>query len=94
MVNQSLKVAIIIPSSDVHLVGVVSSYEGSSANGPYLPVSEGDNAFGCAAGKVGGRALMVRVEGGPAILAAPCVRTVAGFMPRVLAMAFETVDMG
>ena len=57
-------------------------------------MSEGDNAFGCAACKVGGGALMVRVVSGPAVPATPIVRAVAGLVSRVLAVTLEAVDVG
>ena len=57
-------------------------------------MSEGDDALGRAACKVGGRALMVHVVSGPAVPAAPAIRAVAGLVPGVLAMAFEAVDVG
>ena len=56
-------------------------------------MSEGDNALGCAARKVGGGALMVRVISGPAVPAAPIIGAVAGLVSRVLAMAPEAVNV-
>ena len=52
-----------------------------------------DNARSGAASKVRGRAFMITVVSGPAISTAPIVGAVAGFMPWVLTMTPETIDM-
>ena len=59
-----------------------------------MPMSEGNNASSCAASKMGGRALVVHMKGGPAVPVAPCIGAITGLMPRVFTMAFETVDVG
>ena len=87
-------IAIIVTSSDAHLVGVISSYKGSGANSPYLSVGKGDDAFARAACKVRGGALMVRMVSGPAISAAPVVGAIASLVSRVLAVALEAVNVG
>ena len=91
--SEALQVAIIVPSSDAHLVGVISSYEGSGTDSPYLSVGEGDDALGCAASKMGSGALMMLVVGGPAVPAAPIVGAVAGLMSGVLTVALEAVNV-
>ena len=58
-----------------------------------MTMGEGNNACSGATGEVGSGAFMVAMVSGPAISTAPVVRAVAGFMPWVLAMASETVDM-
>ena len=92
--GEAFQVTVIIPSSDAHLVGVVSSYEGSGADGPYLVVSEGNNTLGCAARKMGGGALVVRMVSRPAVSAAPIIGAVAGFVPRIFAVTLEAIDVG
>ena len=92
--SETLQIAIVIPSSDTHLVGVVSSYEGSGTDSPYLSVGEGDDALARATCKVGRRALMVRMVSGPAVPAAPVVGAVAGLVSRVLAVTLEAVNVG
>ena len=92
--GEAFQVAIVIPSGNVHLVGVISSYEGSGADSPYLSVSEGDDALGRAASKMGRGAFMVHVVSGPAVPATPIVGAVAGLVPRVLAVTPEAVDVG
>ena len=56
-------------------------------------MGEGDDARSSATSEVRGRAFMVAMVGGPAVPAASVVGAVAGLMSRVLAMAFEAVDM-
>ena len=92
--GETFQVAIIIPSSNAHLVGVISSYEGSDTDSPYLSVSKGDDTLGRTTCEVGRGALMVRVVSGPAVPAAPEIGAVAGLVSRVLAVTFEAVDMG
>ena len=92
--GETLQVAVIIPSSDTHLVGVISSYEGSGTDSPYLSVGEGDDALGCATRKVGRGALMVPVVSGPAVSAAPVIGAVTGLVSRVLAVTSEAVNVG
>ena len=92
--GETFQVAVIVPSGNAHLVGVISSYKGSGADGPYLSVGEGDNALGCAASEMGRGALMVPVVSGPAVPAAPIIGAVAGLVSRVLAVAPEAVDVG
>ena len=58
-----------------------------------MAMSEGDNARGGATSEVRGRAFMVAMVFGPAVSTAPIIGAVAGFMSRVLAMAFEAIDM-
>ena len=77
----------------MHLIGIISSYKGSGTDSPYLSVGEGDDALGCAACKVGRGTLMVRVVSGPAVPAAPIIRTVASFVSGVLAVTLEAVDV-
>ena len=57
-------------------------------------MGEGNNALACAASKVGRRAFVVQMVSRPAIPAAPIIGAIAGLMPRVLAVAPETVDVG
>ena len=92
--SEALQISVVVPSSNAHLVGVISSYEGSGTNSPYLPVGEGDDALGRAARKVGRGALMVHVVSRPAVPAAPIVGAVAGLVSGILAVAFEAVDVG
>ena len=56
-------------------------------------MGEGDNARSGATGKVRGRAFMVAMVFGPAVSTAPVIWAVTGLMSRVLAMAFEAVNM-
>ena len=92
--GEAFQVAVVVPSSDVHLIGVISSYKGSGADSPYLSVGEGNDAFGCAASKMGRGAFMMLMVSGPAVPAAPIVGAVAGLVPRILAVAPEAVDVG
>ena len=92
--SETLQVTVVIPSSDAHLVGVVSSYEGSGTDSPYLSVGEGDDALGRATCEVGRRALMVRMVSGPAVPAASVIGAVAGLVSRVLTVTFEAVNVG
>ena len=92
--SETLQVAIVVPSRNTHLIGVISSYEGSGADSPYLSVSEGDDTFACATSKVGRGALVVCVVGGPAVSATLVIGAVAGFVSRVLAVAFEAINVG
>ena len=78
----------------MHLVGVITSYEGSGTDCSYMPVGEGDHTLGCAISKVGRGALVVCMEGGPAVSAAPRIGAVASLMSRIFAVTFETVDEG
>ena len=54
---------------------------------------KGDNALGSAASEVGGRTFVVAMVGRPTVSTAPVIGAVTGFMPRVLAVAPETIDM-
>ena len=56
-------------------------------------MGERDNTRSGAASKVGGGAFVMTVVGGPAISTAPIVGAVAGFMPGILTVAPETIDM-
>ena len=78
--GETFQVTIVVPSRNMHLVGVISSYKGSGTDSSYLSVGEGDNTLGRAASKMGGGALMVRVVSGPAVPAAPVIGTVAGLV--------------
>ena len=49
----------------MHLIGVISSYEGSGTNSSYPSVSEGDDTLGCAACEMGRGALIVMVDESP-----------------------------
>ena len=91
--GETLQVTIVVPSSNVHLIGVISSYEGSGTDSPYLSVGEGDDTFARAASKVGRGALVVRMVGGPAVSATPEVGAVAGLVSRVFAVTLEAIDM-
>ena len=92
--GKTLQITVVVPSSNAHLIGVISSYKGSGTDSPYLSVGEGDNAFGCAACEVGRGALMVRVVSGPAVPAAPKIGAVASLVSGVLTMALEAVNVG
>ena len=56
-------------------------------------IGEGNNARSGATSEVGGRAFMVSMVGGPAVLTAPIIGAVAGLVSRVFAVASKTVDM-
>ena len=56
-------------------------------------MGERDNTCSGAASKVRGRAFVMSVVGRPAISTAPIVEAVAGFMPWILAVTPETIDM-
>ena len=92
--GETFQIAVIVPSSNPHLVGVISSYEGSGTDSSYLSVGEGDDTLAHATRKVGRGALMVRMVSGPAVPAAPKIRAVAGLVSRVLAVALEAVNVG
>ena len=56
-------------------------------------MGEGDNACSGTTSEVRGRALMVAMVSGPAVLTTPVIRAVTGLVSWILAMASETVDM-
>ena len=66
---------------------------GGGVSGAKRTVSEGDHASGCVASKMGGRALVMRMESGPAVPAASYVGAVAGLVSRIFTVASETVDV-
>ena len=58
-----------------------------------MTVGEGDDACSSAAGKVGGRALVMAMVCGPAVSTAPIIGAVAGLVSWVLAVTPKTIDM-
>ena len=56
-------------------------------------MGEGDDACSGATSEVGGRALMVAMVGGPAVLTTPVIGAVTGCMSRVLTVTPETVNV-
>ena len=91
--SEAFKISVIVPSSNTHLVGVITSNQGGGTDSAHVPMGEGNNAHSGAAGKMRGRAFMVMMVGGSAVSTTPVIGAIAGLVSCVLAMTSEAINM-
>ena len=90
---KAFHVSVIVSSSEACFIRVIPSNQGSGTDSTHVSVVKGDNARSGATSKVRGGALMMSMVSRPAVLTAPVIGAVTGFMSRVLTVTSEAVNM-